>query len=252
MDTPPLSPVKRPRKFDEINISAFPSDVEMNKVLPDSILLEIIYGSGLFKLPFVVSVLQLVCKKYCGLIRGSLSRLAIHNRRFPSDELRKLIFTYQQNLVYLNLAYSTASDSLFDASSPISHRLRGISLHGTSVSDAAMEALGNCSRLRFLSLAKTAPENSELITDAGMEHILRLNQLEYIDLSMTHVSDTSLIQIIHNNYSLTHINVQFCRYVTNDIFSHLGNLAHLRSLNVTACNQISDEGFAKFRFVHIK
>ena len=113
-----------------------------------------------------------------------------------------------------------------------------VDLHGTKVTDAGLENLQDLPQLQSLVLFNTQ------ITDAGLAHLKGLTKLRGLSLDTTKVTDAGLIHLKGltqlQSLGLTHTKV------TDAGLVHLKGLAQLRWLGLTQ-TQVSDAGLAHLK-----
>lgn len=127
-----------------------------------------------------------------------LQLLNLRNSRISEagvEKIKDLI-----NLEVLDLRNVVITDSGMEILHGLT-KLTRLDLNGESISDSGLKSLDGFSHLRYLSLARvveslpglTPPESQ--ITDAGMTHLLKLVQLQELDLTNSGITDSGLMQL---------------------------------------------------------
>jgi hypothetical protein len=136
----------------------------------------------------------------------------------------------------------------FYAKMPTSHWLRSlfgddlfqsanvVTLTGTKVTDAELEHLKGLSQLQELYLLCTK------VTDAGMERLTGLSQLQWLWLGGTKVTDAGL-EHLKGLSQLQRLDLRNTQ-VTDAGLEHLKGLSHLRLLHLDD-TQVTDAGIKK-------
>jgi hypothetical protein len=94
------------------------------------------------------------------------------------------------------------------------------------MTDAALEQIARVTTIHDLQLG-----NSQAVTDAGVRHIARLQQLRHLDLSMTGVTDRGL-EVLRSLPALETINLSWTR-TTDAGVAHLANCNRLEKVYLT-------------------
>jgi hypothetical protein len=101
----------------------------------------------------------------------------------------------------------------------------GLDAHG-QMTDAVLERLSQVATIQELRIG-----NSKAITDDGVRHLSRLQQLRHLDLSMTAVTDRGL-EVLRALPALESVNLSWTR-TTDAGVAHLANGARLRTVHLT-------------------
>lgn len=115
-------------------------------------------------------------------------------------------------------------------------QLEFLRLEGDQFTDDDLAYVAQCSRLKYLYIAKTP------ITDAGMLHLRRLRELEYVDLSGTKITDTGLAEL-KDSTELRELNLNETR-ITGAGLEHLKGLPQLVALYLNG-TKLGDSGLAQ-------
>jgi hypothetical protein len=120
----------------------------------------------------------------------------------------------------------------------LSVEVRAVSLWGTPVTDAGLEHLRGLTQLQVLSLDGTP------VTNAGLEHLRGLTQLQVLDLDSTHLTDAGLEHL----RGLTQLKELALHNtpVTDAGLGHLRGLTQLQVLTLT-CTRVTDAGLEHLR-----
>lgn len=93
----------------------------------------------------------------------------------------------------------------------------------------AYEAIGECSKLRLLSLHRTCQTN-----DDHLEFILpKTPHLEYLDLGLCQLISSQSLERIVQLTSLKHLNLNACQRIKKDAWGSLGKLTALQHLDLS-------------------
>jgi Leucine-rich repeat (LRR) protein len=117
--------------------------------------------------------------------------LHAHNEWSVATEVRKLGGSVEWEFFFVRSVYSL--DDLDDnkLASLAKHlrkltRLKSLSVAGSQVTDAGLEAIEELTTIQWLYLGQTR------VSDIGMDHLARLVNLEYLDLTDTAVTDQGM------------------------------------------------------------
>ena len=113
-----------------------------------------------------------------------LSVSFLNKRTVSSSDVQSLLRLKKQ-VVWLNLARTTVSDSILASIAQLT-ALRRLSLEFTSVSDKSLQSMSSLSNLRYLNLVGTK------ITDEGLMQIARLKNLQDLFVYQTAVTDAGI------------------------------------------------------------
>jgi Leucine-rich repeat (LRR) protein len=113
-----------------------------------------------------------------------------------------------------------------------------VDLNGTTVTDAGLEHLKRLIQLQRLSLAFTK------VTDAGLKHLNGLTQLQRLDLAFTKVSNAGLGHL-EGLTELQSLNLSGTS-VTDAGVGHLTGLTNLGTLDL-GNTEVTDKGVEKLR-----
>lgn len=80
------------------------------------------------------------------------------------------------------------------------------------------------------------------LTDGSLVHVVKFKELRSLSLSMTNITDLTVIAIASTNPSLEHLSLSQCLSVTdNAIDAVTKHLPRLSSLDVTGCDNLTDK-----------
>jgi hypothetical protein len=85
-------------------------------------------------------------------------------------------------------------------------------------------------------------ESCNKITDAGLEHLSKLDNLTSLDLANCPYITNDGLAHLSNFTNLTSLSLKSCNKITDKGLEHLGNLTNLTSLNLNSCWKITDKG----------
>jgi len=137
----------------------------------------------------------------------------------------------------LGLEGPDVTDELFD---PITTfpGLRHLLLHDTQVSDAGLQHLQGLHQLEHLSLGHTDDRSPSRITDASLKYIAGLKKLRYLYLTKTQISDDGL-KHLSGMTSLLGLDLSNTK-ITSEGLKHIAPLRQLRTLNLYG-TQVDDK-----------
>ena len=113
-----------------------------------------------------------------------LSVSFLNKRVISANDIRMMLLLKKQ-IVWLDLARTTASDSTLEAIGQLG-ALRQLSVEYTKITDRGLKSLASLSNLRYVNLVGTK------ITDAGLQQLTTLKNLESIFVYQTPVTKTGV------------------------------------------------------------
>lgn len=131
----------------------------------------------------------------------------------PPAFVRRIVETYRslEHLV-LSDTDSVDDDVVAAIAEHLQTSLQTLDLHFTDVSDVGGTQVGSLCHLKSLSLS-----NCRNLTDVTFRALGALEELEELDLSCAHISDTVACDTLPNFRKLLVLNLQSCVYITSAI-----------------------------------
>ena len=109
-----------------------------------------------------------------------------------TDEQLRTLREIEQQLVWLNLSYTSVTDDQMKALSEL-RNLRVLNLNNTTISDAGLSHISTLGELRSLSVVGTK------LTDASIETLTNLKKLTNLFLYQTGISDAGLHKLMQEH-----------------------------------------------------
>jgi uncharacterized membrane protein len=106
-----------------------------------------------------------------------------------TDEQLQSLQEIEQQLVWLNLSYTSVTDDQMKALSKL-RNLRVLNLNNTAISDAGLSQISTLDELRSLSVVGTR------VTDASIETLTKIKNLTHLFLYQTAISDAGLQKLM--------------------------------------------------------
>ncbi|RYH05031.1 hypothetical protein EON65_45845 [archaeon] len=206
----------------------FPSFIRLSDDLLCRILFSGYLGSRLDDLVYVL----LVSKRFLSL--GYLATSVFMSDNWATTNL---MVTKLKNLTFLNLQFLPCAftSTMMEVLLCRKTSLKVLNLRGTLVNDDSVSVIAMLENLESLVLGKSERLPDELgITDNGAQHLVKLANLTFLDLSMTNITDATLIHLSTHLSKLKHLRLQCCNGITNISIEALSALP-LRVLDVSSC-----------------
>eukprot|EP01031_Cornospumella_fuschlensis_P027332 gene27332-33017_t len=142
-----------------------------------------------------------------------------------------------KNLTFLNLQYLPGILKLNMMEVLLCRKasLKVLNLRGTLVNDECLSVISSLHGLETLILGKSErlPDDKN-ITDTSAQHLAKLVNLTFLDLSMTNITDNTIMHISTHLTKLKHLRLQCCNGISNRSIEALTMLA-LQVLDVSSC-----------------
>lgn len=152
--------------------------------------------------------------------------LDVSKTRFSDREVPDLIRI--RTVKHLDLSETDVTDKGVDGLKTL--KLDGLWLNNIRISDRAMRSISSHRNLVALAL------NGDDIGDAGASYLLRLRQLQKLELGRTKITDKSL-EFIGKIRPLTSLNLEGTT-ISGTGLSHLKRLSDLKELNLSDCARV--------------
>ena len=159
-----------------------------------------------------------------------------HRGKMAEDDLANLAPLTATEDVLLGNDSLTGVGCRYFATMP---NLRRIQLWGTQVNEEGLREIAKLKNLTMLNIG-----NNRNITDAALEHIKDMNNLQVLNIGATSITDEGLRHVanLENLTSLTLLRTK----ITDAGLSHLARLRKLESLNLREAN-VTAEGIKRLK-----
>jgi hypothetical protein len=205
-----------------------------------------IFFSGYFSTQHIIRNFYVISKEMTQIGATYTTHASLRCSGVGNLHMDKLLKFNFKSLRTLDLSYSVVNDRhLRDISMNLSRTLRCLSLRGTLVTNEGMPYLSSLSELRMLDLSKAWRDQKNLITDAGIQSLRTLVNLELINLSLMSISDAAICAGLQNWTRLRHLSVNCCRNIGNSTLEAL-SVIPLISLDISATG-VTDKGFQQLK-----
>jgi len=218
--------------------------------LSDILLTKIFFSSGYLSSYWPnISRCLLVNKQLNALGRHSIMWVDASSTMIDSPRSIRVLPRLSSSIVVLDLdftftQFSPMEEDFDDLAQALSTNLRWLTLRGSMISDRNVQSLSCLSKLRHLDLSKANRVQAELITYACGPHLAQLQQLEWLNLAMTKVTDACVKLVANSLPRLVHLGLQCCKLLTDDcIINGIKGLSQLQTLDVNCCSLFTNRAF---------
>ena len=125
-----------------------------------------------------------------------------------------------RNLVYLDMSFCANVDytdeNVVEMFRQLKSTLRSLSLRDSRVTDAFLvAAVSALTNLRYLNISQGASADKGLVTDVGGLALTNLEQLKWLNMSMTMITDETIIALQKSCPNLEHLELYGCPSLTD-------------------------------------
>lgn len=192
---------------------------------------------------------------------SKLNFLKVSGCKIADKEVAK-IFNLFQDLEELDLSDCKFTGEGLDQCSKL-EKLKSFNLSGSQVTDRGLKKfigllpnlesldLSSCPIQELGELNKLSKLNSlilyscENFNDKGLDHLIKLQNLEILDLSRCNLSEKAF-EKLSKFKKLKSLTLMGCRHVTDGVLKKLAESQPLETLNLQFCLRLTKEGIEKF------
>ncbi|KAH6578869.1 hypothetical protein BASA61_000400 [Batrachochytrium salamandrivorans] len=174
-----------------------------------------------------------------------LSNIKLPHKDLPYDLIMPMLCDLPLSSLDLS-GCSGVSDVGLENISKLASHLQILSLSSTKLTDKAVHWISNLVNLKDLSLDHTAISDAGCVLNSTTTVFSRLENLQTLSLSGTHITDITIRKMGVSDYSSTLINLNLNRTAITDaaLLHGLSNLQHLVNLSVDG-TAVTEAGVAE-------